>query len=76
VDEERGITFGSFMFHHKGTVNKVITPDGREIQMIPIARQPFSVIVSEIFKVKKGKIQQIEALMTQVPYRSKDGWVK
>ena len=42
--------------------------------MIPAARRPFTVAVSELFKIKNGKISQIEAVMTSLPYRAKSGW--
>ena len=74
VDEERGLTFGMFLFHHPGTVKSAIGPDGKEIRMIPAARKPFSVIVGELFKIKNGLIHAIEANMTVLPYRSKSGW--
>jgi len=74
VDEERGITFGTFMFHHKGTVKSVEVPGIGTVEMIPIARRPFSVVVSELFKVQSGKIREIEAIMTSLPYGAKSGW--
>ena len=74
IDEERGITFGTFMFHHTGTVKSVTLPDGTVREMIPIARRPFSVVVSELFKVQAGKIREIEAVMTSLPYGASDGW--
>jgi len=74
IDEERGITFGTFMFHHAGTVKSVEVPGIGEVEMIPAARRPFTVVVSELFKIKNGKISQIEAIMTSLPYRAKSGW--
>ena len=32
------------------------------------------VVKAEIFKIKSGKIRQIEALINQVPYRMPSGW--
>jgi hypothetical protein len=74
VDEERGITFGTFMFHHKGTVKSAEVPGIGTVEMIPIARRPFTVVVSELFKVQSGKIREIEAIMTSLPYGAKSGW--
>jgi len=39
-----------------------------------IARRPFTVVVSELFKIKNGKIREIEAIMTSLPYGAKSGW--
>jgi hypothetical protein len=74
VDEERGLTFGTFMFHHPGTVAYKDVPGIGRVEMIPIARRPFTVVVSELFKVHNGKIREIEAIMTSLPYGAKDGW--
>jgi len=74
VDEERGITFGTFMFHHTGTIKSVEVPGLGTVEMIPIARRPFTVVVSELFKIKSGKIREIEAIMTSLPYGAKSGW--
>jgi hypothetical protein len=74
VDEERGITLGTFMFHHKGTVKSVEVPGVGTVEMIPIARRPFTVSVSELFKVVSGKIREIEAIMISLPYGAKSGW--
>jgi hypothetical protein len=74
VDEERGITFGTFMFHHRGTIKSVEIPGIGTVEMLPVARRPFTVIVSELFKVISGKIREIEAIMTSLPYGAKSGW--
>lgn len=74
VDEERGLTFGTFMFHHSGTIKSVEVPGVGEVEMIPAARRLFTVVVSELFKIKSSKIREIEAVMTSLPYRSKSGW--
>src|SRR4030042_1946959 len=74
VDEERGLTFGTFMFHHKGTVKSVEVPGIGTVEMIPIARRPFTVVVSELFKIQSGKIREIEAIMTSLPYGARSGW--
>jgi hypothetical protein len=74
VDEERGITFGTFMFHHRGTVKSVEVPGIGTVEMLPIAHRPFTVVVSELFKVTSGKIREIEAIMTSLPYGAKSGW--
>ena len=74
IDEERGITFGTFMFHHKGTIKSVEVPGFGKVDMIPAAQRPFSVVISELFKVKNAKIKDIEAIETSLPYGAKSGW--
>jgi hypothetical protein len=74
VDEERGLTFGTFTFNHPGTVAYKDVPGIGRVEMMPIARRPFTVVVSELFKVQNGRIREIEAIMTSLPYGAKDGW--
>jgi hypothetical protein len=74
VDEERGITFGTFMFHHTGTVKSVEVPGIGTVEMIPAARRPFTAAINELFKVVSGKIREIEAVMIALPYGAKSGW--
>jgi hypothetical protein len=74
VDEERGITFGTFMFHHTGTVKSVEVPGIGTVEMIPAARRPFTAAINELFKVVSGKIREIEAVMISLPYGAKSGW--
>lgn len=37
-------------------------------------RQPYSSMIAEIFKIEEGRIRQIEALLTTVPYGMESGW--
>jgi hypothetical protein len=74
IDEERGLTFGTFMFHHKGIIKSVEVPGYGTRETIPIAQRPFTVAVSELFKIQNGKIREIEANMISLPYGAKSGW--
>ena len=38
--------------------------------------EPFSFMIGELFKIKEGKIRQIEALVINVPYGMGPGWAK
>ena len=48
------------------------TPDGRTITAGPV--QPWTWQIAELFKVEKGKIHEIEALLHRVPYGMNSGW--
>ena len=62
-------------FDHDGSVAKMSnTFDGKPVDISPTFRQPFSFIISEIFKIKDGKIRQIEAVLTTVPFGMESGW--
>ena len=75
VDPVTGLAFGFGYFDHDGSVAKMSeTLDGKLVDVSPMFRQPFSFIIAEIFKVKDGKIRQIEAVLTSVPYGMESGW--
>ncbi len=48
--------------------------DGTKKENTGAFAQPFSFIIAEVFKVKDGKLRQIEAVLTQVPYGMLSGW--
>ena len=73
VDEERGVTWGLYMFNHEG-VTEITLPDGSVIPAPYFGGQPNSMPMSEIFKVKDGKIRDIMALGVINEYMSGSGW--
>jgi hypothetical protein len=73
VDEERGIVFAFGFFDHSGGVTRTFTvPDGRTITAGPV--QPWTWEIAELFKIQKGKIHKIEALLQRSPYGMNSGW--
>lgn len=72
VDVERGVVFTLVFFDHSGTVHEVTTTDGQTHQVG--LRQPFTWEIAEAFKVDKGQISAIEAILTQSPYAMKPNW--
>ncbi|HSW40544.1 MAG TPA: hypothetical protein VLL97_13735 [Acidobacteriota bacterium] len=48
--------------------------DDTEVDVDPIFRQPFSFYIAEIFKIVDGRIRQIEAVLTTVPYGMESDW--
>ncbi len=75
VDPVTGLAFGFGYFDHDGSVAKMPeTLDGKLVDVSPMFRQPFSFMIAEIFKIKDGKIRQIEAVLTTVPYGMESGW--
>ncbi len=73
VDEERGVTWGVYMFNHAG-VKTVKMPDGSIKPAAYFAGQPNSMPMSELFKVKGGKIRDIMAIGVVNKYKSGSGW--
>jgi hypothetical protein len=74
VDEERGIVLASAMFVHAGNVLEAEIPGRGKVKTPSFALHPSSVMVSELFKIKNGKIQEIEVVGTMFPYGVKSGW--
>ncbi|MGA3295707.1 MAG: hypothetical protein ABSE45_17205 [Candidatus Acidiferrales bacterium] len=73
VDEERGVVFSFIFFDHSaGDTRNFQTPDGRSITAGPTT--PFTWEIAEIFKVRKGQLHEIEAVLNQAPYGMGSGW--
>jgi hypothetical protein len=66
VDEERGLVFVIFLFDHPGPVTKS--------DFTSRYSQPNSMMVAELFKIRDGRISQIEAVLNVFPYGTKSGW--
>ena len=73
VDEERGIVYAFGFFDHSGGSTRTFqAPDGRTVTAGPV--QPWTWQIAELFKVEKGKIRKIEALLHRSPYGMNSGW--
>jgi hypothetical protein len=75
VDEQRQMVFVSTFFDHNGTVRKNTLVDGSVRTIGPPFDRPFSFLIFELFKIKNGKIRQIEAVLDTVPYDMPSPWV-
>jgi len=72
VDEERGIVLAGGFIDHEGRLGDFKLTDGTTKS--PIFRRPHSFVLLEAFKVRSGKIQQIEAVFITVPYNMPTPW--
>lgn len=73
VDPERGLVFSfTFFDHSAGDTRTFQTPDGRTVTAGPA--QLWTWQIAELFRIEKGKIRQIEAIMERVPYGMNSGW--
>ncbi len=73
VDIERGVTWGVYMFNHPG-VETITMPDGSTQPAAYFRGQPNSMPISELFKIKDGKIRDIMAIGVVNEYKSTSGW--
>ena len=75
ADPVTGLSYGFGYFDHDGSVEKMsVTLDDKMTDVSATFRQPFSFIIAEIFKIKDGKIRQIEAVLMAVPFGMESGW--
>jgi hypothetical protein len=73
VDPERGMVFAfAFFDHSAGDTRTFKTPDGRTVTGGP--NQPWTWEIAELFKIEKGKLHQIEAILDRSPYGMLSGW--
>jgi len=73
VDPERGLVYAfGFFDHSAGDTRDFVVPDGRKVSAGP--QQPWTWQIVELFRLEKGKIRQIEAIMERSPYGMNSGW--
>jgi hypothetical protein len=74
ADEERGIVMGVFMFQQDGSIPETDVPGFGKYQYSAMTLKPFTTVIPEMFKIREGRIVQIEATMASIPYGSKSRW--
>ncbi len=73
VDQERGLVFSFVFFDHAaGETRHFTAPDGRPVTAGPTT--PWTWELAEMFKIEKGKIRRIEAILDRAPYGMGSGW--
>jgi hypothetical protein len=75
VDEERGLVVANAFFDHEASQasRNYTLPDGRKITNGGPART-WTWMISELFKVEKGLLHEIDAFLVEVPYGMHSGW--
>jgi hypothetical protein len=72
VDVERGLVLAGAFIDHCGRVGRYRLTDGTEVES-PV-RRPHSFSLLELFKLRAGAIEQIEANFITVPYHMPCAW--
>jgi hypothetical protein len=72
VDEERGLVLAAGFIDHAGDLHEYKLTDGTTVRA-PVHR-PHSFYLFELFKLKDGSIEQIEANFITVPYNMPSPW--
>jgi len=75
ADQQKGLAVGFSMFYHDSTLKEYPhkKPSG-EIEMRPSWQGTFNLPAMHIFKIRNGKIYEIEAIGFTLPYGTKSGW--
>jgi hypothetical protein len=74
VDEQKQMVFAAGFFDHSGVLRKNTLVDGSVRTIGPPFDRPFTFCLFELFKMKNGKIRQIEAVLLTVPYYMPTPW--
>jgi hypothetical protein len=75
VDEEMGLVMAYSMFNHEGEPNPLKIKGMPGVTESPNNWGQFTVPAAHIFKIKGGKIYEIEAMaIVGVPFRASNGW--
>ena len=74
IDEQKGLVLGFPRFVHRGTtrVEKIVGVEG--VDTMPMNFGPIDLQASEMFKITRGKIHDIEATGFLNPYMAPTGW--
>jgi hypothetical protein len=74
VDENKGLVYAIIFFDHAGIITEVTMKNGISFRVPPPYDTPYCFLIGELFKIKDGKIHQIEAVLIEVPYGMPSGW--
>ena len=72
VDRQKGLVYAAAFFDHRGDMRKVTLTDGRVVDAQ--YDTPWTWEIGELFKIRGGKLHQIEALVMKAPYGLQDVW--
>jgi hypothetical protein len=74
ADEQKGLVVGFSMFWHRSDVKEVQIKNVPGIDKMPSFQGTFNLPAMHIYKIKKGKTYDIEAIGFSLPYGTKSGW--
>jgi hypothetical protein len=74
ADEQNGLVVGFSMFWHRSDVKEVQVKNVPGIDKMSSYQGTFNLPAMHIYKIKKGKIYDIEAIGFTLPYGTKSGW--
>ncbi len=72
VDEERGLVYAFVFFDHDAVLRSYKLNNGKTQTVKKTA--PWTWEIAEVFQIKNGLIDQVEAVVLPAPYRMKPNW--
>ncbi len=74
VDEQKGLVYAFPMFQHRGAVHDIKIKGVPGVDVVHMNGGTSNLQAGEIFKIRGGKIHEIEAMGTSLPYGTKSPW--
>jgi hypothetical protein len=74
ADEQKGLVVGFSMFWHKSDLKTAPIKGVQGVTEMPSFQGTFNLPAMHIYKIKQGKIYDIEAIGFTMPYGLKSGW--
>jgi hypothetical protein len=74
VDEQKGLVYAFPMFQHRGAVHTIKIKGVPGVDTIQMNGGTSNLQAGEIFKIRAGKIHEIEAMGASLPYGTKSPW--
>jgi hypothetical protein len=74
IDEQKGLAVGFSNFYHDSKLKTMKLKGVPGIDSVPAFQGTFNMPAIHFFKIKKGKIYDIEATGLVLPYGTKTGW--
>lgn len=76
IDQRKGLVYGFPRFVHRGVVRKITIKGVPGVDVVPMNFGPIDLQAAEMFKVRSGKIHEIEAMGFLNAYLTPTGWDK
>jgi hypothetical protein len=74
MDEEKGLVYAFPMFQHRGAVHDIKIKGVPGVDVVHMNGGTSNLQAGEIFKIRAGKIHEIEAMGVSLPYGTKSPW--
>jgi hypothetical protein len=74
MDTQKGLGVALVFFDHAGKIKDVKMTDGSTLHVPPPFDAPYTFEIFEVFKIDKGRIVRVEAVLDTVPYGMASGW--